>query len=193
MSRNIAWIETVSPQDADGVLGEAYAWQAQRLGEPAEFTQLGSLYPELVLERLRLYKTVDSTPSRLSRLERLLIALTVSRLNETPHCSSGLEHKLRDADAPPGLVARVLAAPARPATGDTRLDAVLNYAATLTQRPWLIEESDLEALRAVGLNDLDILDLNNLTAYYNYINRVANGLGLRSVIPVAHALNAVPT
>ena len=48
------------------MLREAYDWQAASLGEPTEFTQLGSLYPELVMERLRLYKVVEGAPSALT-------------------------------------------------------------------------------------------------------------------------------
>jgi uncharacterized protein YciW len=55
-----------------------------------------------------------------------------------------------------------------------------------------MNEPDIEALREVGLDDLDILDLNNLVAYYNYLNRVSNGLGLFDAIPTEHALRAVP-
>ena len=187
-----AWIETVAPQDADGILGEAYAWQAKRLGEPAEFTLLGSLYPELVLERLRLYKVVDETPSALSHEERLLVAFTVSRLNDTPHCSSGLRHKLRDAGVATAVVSSIEHVPGFPRTGLIRLDHILLYAAKLTVSPGEINERDIQILRRSGLSDLDILDLNNLTAYYNYINRVANGLGLRSSIPAEHARHSVP-
>ena len=44
-----------------------------------------------------------------------------------------------------------------------------------------------------GLSDLDVLDLNNMVAYYNYINRVVMGLGLRSVMHTTHeATRAVP-
>ena len=60
------WIETMPPSDATGTLKEAYDWQAASIGEPTEFTQLGSLYPDLVLERLRLYKVVEGAPSNLS-------------------------------------------------------------------------------------------------------------------------------
>jgi uncharacterized peroxidase-related enzyme len=187
------WIETVPPQDADGVLGEAYGWQAQRLGEPAEFTLLGSLYPDLVLERLRLYKVVDETPSALTHEERLLIAFTVSLLNRTPHCSSGLLHKLRDAGVPEGVISDIEDDPGSPLTGNIRLDHILLYAGKLTRTPGDITQGDIEVLRRSGLSDLDILDVNNLAAYYNYINRVANGLGLRSTIPVEHALNSVPS
>ena len=54
-------------------------------------------------------------------------------------------------------------------------------------------EEDLEPLREQGLSDLDILDLNNMVAYYAYINRVVMGLGLRSVMTSTHqATSAVP-
>jgi alkylhydroperoxidase family enzyme len=38
--------------------------------------------------------------------------------------------------------------------------------------------ADIDALRAAGFDDLDILDANNQCAHLNYTNRVANGLGL---------------
>ena len=60
------WITTVSADDATGLLKEAYDWQAERLGEPTEFTMLGSLYPDIVMERLRLYRSVEGCPSSLS-------------------------------------------------------------------------------------------------------------------------------
>ena len=47
-----AWIATIPWHEADGLLREAYDWQAAKLGEPTEFTQLGSLAPELVMLRL---------------------------------------------------------------------------------------------------------------------------------------------
>ncbi len=39
----------------------------------------------------------------------------------------------------------------------------------------------MTALRAANFSDLDILDVNNLSAYYCYINRVASGLGLQGI------------
>ena len=193
------WIETVPPSDATGTLKEAYDWQAARIGEPTEFTQLGSLYPDLVLERLRLYKVVEHAPSNLSPEERYLAALVTSNINGTVHCASGLVVRLDDL----GAAARVVAAagaPGRPpaeasqiAGGDRRLEAILAYAIKLTRTPAEIAETDVQRLRAVGLEDIDILDLNNLVAYYNYINRVANGLGLRTPIEQRlHATAALP-
>src|SRR5262249_57617403 len=88
VKRPDAWVATVAPEDAEGVLKQAYDWQAERLGAPTEFTQLGSLHPELVYERLRLYKTVEDVTSGLSETERLLVVFVTSTLNATPHSSS---------------------------------------------------------------------------------------------------------
>jgi uncharacterized peroxidase-related enzyme len=180
----VPWIATVPWSEAEGVLRDAYEWQAARLGEPTEFTQLGSLYPDLVMERLRLYKVVEGAPSRLSASERLVAAYVTSTLTETPHCRSGAAQRLADL----GLAGSELDS----ALAEGRLGVIAGYARKLTLEPGRLVEADVQALRDVGLDDLDILDLNNIVAYYNYINRVANGLGLKTEIPAEHARRALP-
>jgi uncharacterized peroxidase-related enzyme len=178
----MAWIRTIPRSEATGTLKEAYDWQAKRLGEPTEFTQLGSLYPELVMQRLQLYKTVEACPSNLSPIERQMAALVTSVLNETPHCSSGLRLKLESLGADRRFLDRVCDEPQSARSGDARLDAIMDHAVKLTLYPGRVDAGDVEALRANGLEDLDILDLNNMVAYYGYTNRVTNGLGLKSSI-----------
>jgi uncharacterized protein YciW len=56
--------------------------------------------------------------------------------------------------------------------------ALCRYALALTVRPWTVRRTDVEALRAVGLSDRDVVDANQVVAYYNYVNRVADGLGV---------------
>ena len=178
----MVWIDTVSPEDASGTLREAYDWQARRLGAPTEYTQLGSLYPELVMLRLQLYKTVEACPSGLSPVERQLAALVTSVLNETPHCSSGLRLKLESLGLARTVVDALCADLSTARTGDARQDAIITYAAKLTSAPGSIDESDVAALREAGHGDIENLDGNNMVAYYNYTNRVANGLGLRTPV-----------
>ncbi len=186
-----AWVETVAPADADGVLKDAYDWQSRRLGEPTEYTQLGSLLPDVVFERLRLYKVVEDAPSDLSELEKRLVVYLTSVLNQTPHCASGAKVSLDNLEADDELIAKVVADPFE-GTGDPRLDAIVAYTRLLTLTPGAIEEADIERLRSAGLSDQDIVALNNLSAYYAYTNRVATGLGLRTFVPVQHAVAAVP-
>ena len=59
-----------------------------------------------------------------------------------------------------------------------RRRALFGYAIKLTRTPHEMVESDLAPLRAAGLSDRDIVDLNQVVAYFNYVNRVADGLGV---------------
>ena len=56
--------------------------------------------------------------------------------------------------------------------------AMLDYAAKLTREPWAMQRSDVEALTAAGFSDAAILDINQVTAYYAFVNRLADGLGV---------------
>lgn len=59
-----------------------------------------------------------------------------------------------------------------------RQRAMLDYSAKLTREPWSVRETDVIALRGAGFTDRDILDINQVSAYYAYVNRVADGLGV---------------
>ena len=56
--------------------------------------------------------------------------------------------------------------------------AMLTYAEKLTKEPWNMVEADVIALREADFSDADILDINQLTGYYAYVNRLADGLGV---------------
>lgn len=56
--------------------------------------------------------------------------------------------------------------------------AMLNYAVKLTVAPRTMKATDLDPLRAAGFSDRDILDIAEVTAYYGYANRIADGLGV---------------
>jgi uncharacterized peroxidase-related enzyme len=55
---------------------------------------------------------------------------------------------------------------------------MLDYAEKLTLRPWEMSESDVVALRDQGFSDSAILDINQVTGYYAFANRLADGLGI---------------
>jgi uncharacterized peroxidase-related enzyme len=59
-----------------------------------------------------------------------------------------------------------------------RMAALCRYALALTVEPGTVRRSDVDALRAAGLSDRDIVDANQVTAYFNYVNRIADGLGV---------------
>ncbi len=59
-----------------------------------------------------------------------------------------------------------------------RQKALCDFANNVTRAPADTRREDLDALRAHGLTDRDILDAVEIIAYFNYINRVADALGI---------------
>jgi len=55
---------------------------------------------------------------------------------------------------------------------------MLEYAAKLTLEPWNMNESDVIRLREAGFSDAAILDICQVTGYYAFVNRLADGLGV---------------
>ncbi len=55
---------------------------------------------------------------------------------------------------------------------------MLDYVAKLTAHPAEMREQDVHALRAAGLGDDEVLDVCQVAAYYNFVNRLADGLGV---------------
>jgi uncharacterized peroxidase-related enzyme len=55
---------------------------------------------------------------------------------------------------------------------------MLDYAEKLTRTPAAVRREDVEALRRVGFSDADVLHIAEVTAYYAFVNRIADGLGV---------------
>ncbi len=172
-----AWITTIAPDEATGELAKAYNVQQQKLGHVTELTQVGSLYPDLVATRLRLYEVVEATPSAVPSWARRAVALLTSVLNDCRFCTVGHTERLM-AEGYGNLAEDIKADPAAASSDSPEVNALLDYTRALVRTPGAITKEHVEALTVAGWDDLDILDVNNIAAYYCYINRVANGLGL---------------
>jgi len=61
---------------------------------------------------------------------------------------------------------------------ESAVRAVLDFARKLTATPGRMQPEDVEGLRREGWDDRAIHDVVQVTAYFNYINRVADGLGV---------------
>jgi uncharacterized peroxidase-related enzyme len=84
---------------------------------------------------------------------------------------------LRDAGASEALVRAIKRDPRR-AQLEGPSSLLRDFAIKLTLVPGAMVEADVKRLRAAGLQDEDILDAVEIVAYFNYINRVADGLGI---------------
>ena len=175
------WISTIPYDESSGELKAHYDRQAHALGEPAEMTMAGSLYPAIVGARLDLYAVTERCPSHLTRHQRNLIRFVTSALNQSRHCVSQQSIKLRST----GLTDDEIDALADDPTSLELVDAdaaVVAYTAKLTRDPGSVTEADIDRLRTAGFDDLDILDINSQCAHLNYANRVVLGLGIRTIV-----------
>jgi uncharacterized peroxidase-related enzyme len=56
--------------------------------------------------------------------------------------------------------------------------ALLDYALKLTRTPWSMSRDDVEGLRRHGFDDRAIHDLCTVAAYFAFVNRIADGVGV---------------
>ena len=89
------------------------------------------------------------------------------------HHAEGLRQLTRDDE----LVER-LKSDYRAASISDKERAMLDYAVKLTLTPYEMQRSDVDLLRDRGLTDRAILDLNLVTGYFAFVNRLADGLGV---------------
>lgn len=173
----MAWIEEVEVDDADGELAETYARLIAKRGKVANILKVHSLNPKSLNDHLDLYMTIMFGQSGLSRAEREAIAVVVSASNECGYCvahhTEALKRYVRDEET-----LALLASADGLETLEPRLSSIVRHAEKLTSAPAAMTESDLDELRAAGLEDRDILDLTLITAYFNFVNRIAMGLGV---------------
>jgi uncharacterized peroxidase-related enzyme len=117
-------------------------------------------------------------PSGLSKLERELIAVTVSSANHCHYCLVAHGAAVRKYSKDPKL-AETIVANYRAADLDPRTRAMLDFAWKMTVEPWGIEEADRARLRAVGFKDRDIWDIAAVAGFYNMSNRIASATEMR--------------
>ncbi len=146
-----------------------------------------SLRPASLEGHMALYKNVlhhsaNQTPKWILEM----IGVYVSLLNHCAYCVdhhfTGLKRLLRDDEKAAAIKNALTAAFDSGTVATSVLSAKeiesLNYAAKLTNAPASINETDIDKLRAAGLDDGKILEINQVVAYFAYANRTVLGLGV---------------
>lgn len=173
----MSWIDEIDATEADGKLAESYAALIKQRGKVSNILKVHSLNPDAMSNHLDLYMTLMFGNSGLSRAEREAIAVVVSASNDCQYCvfhhAEALRRYLKDEE-----VINLLMSADGLETLEPRLSNIVRYAEKLTTAPGAMTEIDLGELRAEGLTDKDILDLTLIVGYFNFVNRIALGLGV---------------
>ena len=176
-----SWIEFVPYTEAQGKLKTLYDRIKGPNNNVDNIMLVHSLRPHTLEGHMVLYKNVlHHTSNTLPKWLLETVGIYVSLLNKCAYCVehhfNGLKRLLKD-DARSEKLRTALEQNNLDAF-DAREQAILQYVYTLTTQPSNVVESLVQDLRTAGLSDGEILEVNQVTAYFAYANRTVLGLGV---------------
>ncbi|ADG19759.1 peroxidase-related enzyme [Paraburkholderia atlantica] len=170
-----AWLDTVALEQASpeqtAVL-EASHPQAKT----SDYYLLLVHEAEILRQRSGAFNSIMYAPGGLSRAERELASTVVSRVNGCVYCASVHAQRFQQLAKREDVIQQIFAAPETAGTTE-RERAIVRYAIDLTLHPQALTEESLDALRRVGLDDAQILDLSHAIAIFAWANRLMLTLG----------------
>ena len=181
----MSWIRTVSREAATGRLKSIYDRVAGPDGQIDNILASHSLRPHTLEGHMALYKaTLHHFGNTLDKAYLETIGTYVSMLNKCAYCVehhfAGLKRLLGD-DARAAEIRSALEEDDLAKAFDGRELAGLEYARELTRQPSALSGEVIERLRAAGFDDGEVLEINQVTAYFAYANRTVLGLGVSHV------------
>ena len=147
------------------------------LPEGATLLDVFKAFPDTNKPLIELHEVLMRGPSPFSEAERELIAAYVSGLNRCRYCRGVHTATTERLGTPEGTVA-ALVEEIDTAALPARMRPVLSYAQKLTMAPDSLTPADAEAVVAAGWDETALYHMVAVTALFNYMNRLVEGLGL---------------
>ena len=145
----------------------------QKLGFIPNVLAAFAKFPKQFEGFTKLYNALMLGESGLTKLEREMIAVTVSSENHCFYCLVAHGSAVRELSNDPQLGERI-AANFRSAELPIKQEELLNFTKKLTKDPSEISENDRKKLRDVGYTDRDIWDISAIVGLFNMTNRLAS-------------------
>lgn len=180
----MSWIKTVAYDQASGRLKKLY----DRIRGPDNnidnIMLAHSLRPHTMEGHMALYKyVIHHSSNTLEKTYLEIVGVYVSMLNDCAYCIehhfAGLCRLLKDQDRANAIRTALESEEPAAAFAGKELAGLL-YARLLTVDPAAIEIQDIDDLREAGFDDGEILELNQVSAYFAYANRTVLGLGINT-------------
>ena len=177
----MSWIRTISYEEADKKLQKIYDRVSGSEGNIDNVLLIHSLRPHTLSGHMSLYKSVlHHQGNQLERAYLETLGVYVSKLNQCAYC---FDHHLA------GLRRIVGAENASAIQSAIESEVFVNhfnekeiagliYARQLTLEPQEADPGWLNTMKDAGLEDGEILEINQVVSYFNYVNRVVVGLGV---------------
>ena len=181
----MAFIKVISPNQASGRLKKLYQQVRAPDGQVDNVLQIHSLRPHTLAGHMAIYKAVlHHTGNLLAEWYLEAIGVLVSRLNGCAYCAShheeGMKRLLDEEGKDVDAYVRALQSEPIHSPFTAREIGGLSYAQQLTRAPGTVSDNDIKQLRDAGFDDGEILEINQVTAYFAYANRTVTGLGVNT-------------
>ena len=178
----MSWIDTIAYEKADAKLKALYDRVKGPNKNVDNIMMMHSLRPHTMEGHMAIYKYVlhhrDNTIDKWF-LETL--GVWVSTLNKCEDCIehhfAGLKRLLNDDEKATQIRSAIDTNKIEEAPLENCQKTAMEYARKLTHNPGSIREESIEKLRADGYTDGEILEINQVCAYFSYANRTVLGLG----------------
>ena len=176
------WIETVAYEDANGKLKALYDRVKGPDNNVDNIMMMHSLRPHTMEGHMALYKYVlHHRDNTIDKWFLETIGVWVSTLNKCEYCVkhhfAGLKRLLADDKKAAQLKAAIDSNNIEAAPLDERQKTAMEYTRRLTHNLTGVLEDNIKKMRAAGYSDGEILEINQVAAYFNYANRTVLGLG----------------
>ena len=177
-----AWIKMISDEEADDTLKQALGFARTPHGTVDNVMRVHSLRPSTMNGHVVLYRAcLHDDHNTIPMWFQEVISSYVSTLNECAYSYSNhwknACHLMNDPQKAEQIDAAFkIRAPENVFDGAQL--AMLRYAEKLTLSPGDMQEADVNMLKNEGIGDGEILEANQIIGYFNYVNRLLNGLGV---------------
>lgn len=177
-----AWIEMISDENADAPLAKALDFARTPHGTVDNVMRVHSLRPQTMNGHVVLYRAcLHDDSNTIPMWFQEVISSYVSTLNSCPYSYanhwSNARHLIGDEARADKVEAALKAHRPEDAFEGSQL-VLLQYTEKLTLNPGKMEKSDVDALKDAGVPDGEVLEANQIIGYFNYVNRLLNGLGV---------------
>ncbi len=178
----MAWIDTVAYEDASDRLKALYDRVKGPGNNVDNIMMMHSLRPHTMEGHMAIYKYVlHHSANTVPKWFLETLGVWVSSLNRCDYCVehhfAGLKRLLQDDQRANAIRRAIDIRNIDGAPLDAAQIRAMAYARKLTKDPPSVTRDDVESLRLAGYDDGEILEINQVTAYFGYANRTVLGLG----------------
>ena len=178
----MSWIQTIDYKDANSSLKRIYDRVKGPDNDVDNVLLIHSLRPHSLAGHMTLYKSVlHNSNNTLPKWYLESIGVFVSHLNNCSYCVkhhfTGFKKLLND-DKKATIFLEAVKSDSLETFFDSKYLYGINYAKKLTMEVQKIEKEDVERLKTAGFTEGEILEINQVISYFNYVNRSVVGLGV---------------